>query len=55
MLESINSRSGGPLMESGGPLVGNDGESDVESWHLQGCSSLPCQLRTDGLVPVSKY
>jgi hypothetical protein len=55
MLESINSRSGGPLVESRGPLVGNDGESDVESWHLQGCSSLPCRLRTDGLVPVSKY
>jgi hypothetical protein len=29
--------------------------SDVESRHLQGCSPRLCQLRTDGLVPMSKY
>jgi hypothetical protein len=27
------------------------GGCDVENWHLQGCSSCLCRLRTDGLVP----
>jgi hypothetical protein len=44
-----------PVGESGGPLVGKDGESDVESQHLQCCSPHLCWLRTDGLTPVSKY
>jgi hypothetical protein len=30
-------------------------ESDVASRHLQCCRSCLCQLRTDGLTPVSKY
>jgi hypothetical protein len=45
----------GPLGERGGSLVGKGEESDVENRHLQGCSSHLCWLRTDGLVPVSKY
>jgi hypothetical protein len=35
--------------------VGNGGESDVQSQHLQGCSPRLCWLRTEGLVPMSKY
>jgi hypothetical protein len=42
-------------VESGGPSVGNVEECDVESQHLQACSSRLCQLRTNGLAPVSKY
>jgi hypothetical protein len=42
-------------MESGGSSVGKDGEYNVASWHLQGCSPCLCQLRTDGLAPMSKY
>jgi hypothetical protein len=42
-------------VESGGPSVGKVGECDVESQQLQGCSSRLCQLRTEGLVHVSKY
>jgi hypothetical protein len=34
MLKIVNLRSSEPLGESGGPLVGKGGESDVESWHL---------------------
>jgi hypothetical protein len=45
----------GPLGESDGPSVGKDGESDVESRHLQGCSSHLCRLRIEWLVPASKY
>jgi hypothetical protein len=30
-------------------------EVDVASRHLQGCSLRLCQLRTDELVPMSKY
>jgi hypothetical protein len=41
----------GPLEESKGPLVGEDGESDVESWHVQGGSPCLCWLRTNGLGP----
>jgi hypothetical protein len=51
----INLRPGGALRESGGPLGGKVGESDVEIWHLQGCSPRMCRLRTNGLAPVSKY
>jgi hypothetical protein len=51
----MNGDQAGPLGESGGPLVGKGGESDVESRHLQGCSPRLCQLRTDGLAPVIKY
>jgi hypothetical protein len=36
-------------------LVGKDGESDVESRHLQGYRTRLCRLRIDGLAPVSKY
>jgi hypothetical protein len=45
----------GLLGESGGPPVGKDGESDVESQHLQGCSPRLCRFMTDGLFPMSKY
>jgi hypothetical protein len=51
----LNGDRTGPLGESGGPSTRKGGESDVESWHLQGCSSSLCRLRTDGLVPMSKY
>jgi hypothetical protein len=44
-----------PLRESGGPLVGKGGECDMKSLHLQGCSHCLCQLRTEWLVPMSKY
>jgi hypothetical protein len=44
-----------PVGENEGPSVGKGRKSDVESQHLQGCSPLLCRLRTDGLVPVSKY
>jgi hypothetical protein len=38
------------------PLGGKKGgENDVKSQHFQGCSPLLCQLKTDGLAPVSKY
>jgi hypothetical protein len=37
------------------PPVGKVREWYVESWHIQGCSPHLCQLRTDGLAPVSKY
>jgi hypothetical protein len=43
------------LGESGGMSVGKGGESEVGSRHLQCCSPCLCQLRTDGLVPMSKY
>jgi hypothetical protein len=44
-----------PLGESRGSSVGKDGESDVESWHLQGGSLHLCRLRTKRLIPASKY
>jgi hypothetical protein len=31
IIEMVNLRSGGPLGESGGSLVGKDGECDMES------------------------
>jgi hypothetical protein len=31
---NLNGDRAEPLRESGGPLIGNDAESDVESWHL---------------------
>jgi hypothetical protein len=55
MLEWLTWDQAGPLGESGWPSVGKDGESDVKSWHLQGCSPRLCRLRTDGFVPTSKY
>jgi hypothetical protein len=45
----------GPLEESGELSVGKGGESVVESRHLQRCSPRLCRLRTEWLVPVSKY
>jgi hypothetical protein len=42
-------------VESGGLSVGMVGEWYEESQHLQGCSPRLCQLRIDGLAPVSKY
>jgi hypothetical protein len=45
----------GPLGENGGPSIGKGRESDVESRDRQGGSPCMCQLRTDGLAPVSKY
>jgi hypothetical protein len=36
-------------------LVGKVGEWYMASQHLQGCSPHLCQLRTDGLAPMSKY
>jgi hypothetical protein len=41
----------GPLGEKWRPLVRKDGECDVKSRHLQGCSPHLCWLRIDGLVP----
>jgi hypothetical protein len=55
MLRLITLDWAGLLGESGVPSVGKDGESDVESRYLQDCSPRLCQLRTDGLVPMSKY
>jgi hypothetical protein len=43
------------LGKSGGSSVGKGGESDVKSRHLYGCNPHLCQLRTEGLVPTSKY
>jgi hypothetical protein len=54
-LELLTWDQTGPLGESKGPSVRRSGESDVESWYLQGCSPRLCQLSTDGLVSVSKY
>jgi hypothetical protein len=45
----------GPLGGQWRPLVGKVGEWYVESWHLQGCSPRLSWLRTNGLVPASKY
>jgi hypothetical protein len=45
----------GPLGESGGPSIGIDGESDVESRDLQGGSPHLCRLRIDGLIHMCKY
>jgi hypothetical protein len=42
-------------MQSGGPLVGKVREWYVASRHLQGCSPCLCRLRTEWLVPASKY
>jgi hypothetical protein len=42
-------------VERRGLSVGKVSEWCVGSWHLQGCSSGLCRLRTDGLTPVSKY
>jgi hypothetical protein len=42
-------------MKSGGPSHGKVRECDVARQHLQGCSLRLCQLRTNGLAPVSKY
>jgi hypothetical protein len=55
MLRLITRDRTGSLEESGGQSVGKGGESDVKSRHLQGCSLHLCRLRTDGLVPTSKY
>jgi hypothetical protein len=38
-------------VESGGPSIGEVGECDMESRHLQYCSPRLCRLRTDGLAP----
>jgi hypothetical protein len=35
----------GPLGKSGGLSIGKGGENDVESWHLQGCSSPPMSVK----------
>jgi hypothetical protein len=48
-------RPDGTIRESGGHSVGKGGESDVERRYLQGGSLHLCQLRTNGLVPMSKY
>jgi hypothetical protein len=45
----------GPLGKSRGLSVGKDGESDVESWHLQGGSLRLCRSSTDELAPMRKY
>jgi hypothetical protein len=45
----------GLLGESGGLSVRKGEESVVESWHFQGYSPHLHRLRTEGLVPVSKY
>jgi hypothetical protein len=45
----------GPVGGKGRPSVGKVGEWYVESWRLQVYSLRLCQLRTDGLAPVSKY
>jgi hypothetical protein len=42
-------------VESGGPSIRKGGEYDVERRSLQDCSSRLCRLRTDELVPMSKY
>jgi hypothetical protein len=42
-------------MENEGLLVGKDGESVGERWHLQGCSPRLCHLRIDLLTLMSKY
>jgi hypothetical protein len=42
-------------VKSGGQSVGNVGECDVVSRHLQGYSAHLCRLRTDELVPASKF
>jgi hypothetical protein len=44
-----------PLGKSGGLSVGKDGESDIESWHLQGGSLHLYRLSTDELAPTRKY
>jgi hypothetical protein len=45
----------GPLGGKGRPSVGKVGKWYVESRHLQGYIPCICRLRTDGLLPVSKY
>jgi hypothetical protein len=55
MLILITWDQAGPLDEKWRPLVRKVGEWYVASWHLQGCSSCLCRLRTDELVPMSKY
>jgi hypothetical protein len=55
MLRIVNLIPGGTLRESRGPSVGKGRESVVVSRHLQGGSSCLCWLRTNGLVPASKY
>jgi hypothetical protein len=45
----------GSLGESGGPTVRKGEESVVETRDLQGCSPRLIGLRTEGLVPASKY
>jgi hypothetical protein len=52
---SLNWRPGGALRGKWRQLVGKVGEWYVASRHLQCCSPRLCQLRTDGLAPVSKY
>jgi hypothetical protein len=39
----------------GDSWLGRSGSGYVASRHLQDCSPHLCQLRTDGLAPVSKY
>jgi hypothetical protein len=55
MLMMLTSDRAGPLEEREGSLVGKGGESDVESWHLQGCSPHLCRLSIDGLATMRKY
>jgi hypothetical protein len=45
----------GPLGESGDNWLERSGSGYVASHHLHGCTPRLCQLRTDGLPPVSKY
>jgi hypothetical protein len=51
----LNWRSGGALRWKVRPSVNKFEEWYVASQHLQGCSPRLHRLRTDGLVPVSKY
>jgi hypothetical protein len=50
-----NLRPGGAFRGKGRQLVGKVGEWYLKSRHLQGCSPRLCRLRTEGLVPLSKY
>jgi hypothetical protein len=51
----LNWRPGGALKGKWRQLVGMVGQWYVASRHLQGSSPYLCQLRTDGLAPMSKY
>jgi hypothetical protein len=50
-METGRGHLGGPVEHSGG----KDGESDVAILRFLCGSPHQCRLRTDGLVPVSKY